>query len=332
MTTDFGNSDDSFGGNISIPFNILDHIAAVPKLALHAFYQLKSTATYAFRVERDSDNATLDIGFANGYIDVLALAVFCGSANGFVIIWYDQGGFGNDLSEATNPPKIWDGATQNFAEFTNTVTYSNAIGRNYHAEATSQWNALSGPVPMVQFDNVAQVIGRNDALGFVGDPSFSVVLISRLGEVSAAPVGSALAIQFGDSLNGTNKVIFIQRDSTPAFIDIIAGNFGGYRQFSSAALYNTSRLVLGHTSGQNINAAVCRQNGVVLGQVVANSGVLNLENERLILGTFYDQLPFHYDGSGHAAVLVFDTDLTASANEADLGTIEAWSKAHRLPL
>jgi hypothetical protein len=60
------------------------------------------------QVRRSSDNATQDIGFVNNVIDSTALVTFCGSGNGFVSIWYDQSGTGNNAIQATlaNQPKI----------------------------------------------------------------------------------------------------------------------------------------------------------------------------------------------------------------------------------
>jgi len=57
--------------------------------------KLRSAYTgYAFRVQRDSDNAWQDIGFdSNGNIDIVALQNFVGTtATGYVTIWYDQTG------------------------------------------------------------------------------------------------------------------------------------------------------------------------------------------------------------------------------------------------
>lgn len=48
------------------------------------------------RVRRSSDNTSLDIGFVNNIIDTTTLLTFCGAGNGFISIWYDQSGFGNN--------------------------------------------------------------------------------------------------------------------------------------------------------------------------------------------------------------------------------------------
>lgn len=62
----------------------------------------------AIRVRRSSDNAEQDIGFLNFELNTSALTTFCGSSDGFVTTWYDQGENANDMSESTSQgqPKI----------------------------------------------------------------------------------------------------------------------------------------------------------------------------------------------------------------------------------
>jgi hypothetical protein len=67
----------------------------------------------ALRVREDSGNSETDIGFdSNGNLDTAAIASHCGSANGYVVTWYDQTTGGNNLTQATaaNQAKIYDGA------------------------------------------------------------------------------------------------------------------------------------------------------------------------------------------------------------------------------
>jgi hypothetical protein len=51
----------------------------------------------AVRVRRSSDNTSQDIGFdANGNLDTAALLSFVGAGNGYIVLWYDQSGSGNN--------------------------------------------------------------------------------------------------------------------------------------------------------------------------------------------------------------------------------------------
>jgi surface protein len=62
----------------------------------------------AIKVRRSSDNNELDIGFVNGILDTASLLDFVGSGNGFISIWYDQSGEGNNLLQtlASRQPQI----------------------------------------------------------------------------------------------------------------------------------------------------------------------------------------------------------------------------------
>jgi hypothetical protein len=62
----------------------------------------------AIKVRRSSDNNELDIGFVNNELDTASLLDFVGSGNGFVSIWYDQSGEGNNLLQtlASRQPQI----------------------------------------------------------------------------------------------------------------------------------------------------------------------------------------------------------------------------------
>jgi hypothetical protein len=68
----------------------------------------------ALRVREDSGNTETDIGFdSNGDLDTAAIASHCGSANGYVVTWYDQSGNAYDAtrSTASEQPRIYDGSS-----------------------------------------------------------------------------------------------------------------------------------------------------------------------------------------------------------------------------
>ena len=68
----------------------------------------KDYSGFCIKVRRSSDNAELDIGFVNNELDTASLLTFVGSGNGFVSIWYDQSGEGNNLLQtlASKQPQI----------------------------------------------------------------------------------------------------------------------------------------------------------------------------------------------------------------------------------
>lgn len=69
----------------------------------HSLRRLRAAYTGpCIRVRRSSDNTELDVGFtALGFLDSPALLDFTGAGSGFVVTWYDQGGSGRHLSQAT---------------------------------------------------------------------------------------------------------------------------------------------------------------------------------------------------------------------------------------
>ena len=72
----------------------------------------KDYTGYCMKVRRASDDAEADIGFdGNGDLDTAAIATHCGSANGYVVTWYDQSGNANNATQSTsgNQPQIYNG-------------------------------------------------------------------------------------------------------------------------------------------------------------------------------------------------------------------------------
>jgi len=72
----------------------------------------KDYTGYAMRVREDSGDTEADIGFdGSGDLDTAAIATHCGSANGYVVTWYDQSGNANNATQntATNQPQIYNG-------------------------------------------------------------------------------------------------------------------------------------------------------------------------------------------------------------------------------
>jgi hypothetical protein len=92
---------------------LLDESFATGATAAYSLRKLKSSASKAVRVREDSGNTETDVGFSGSTLDTTALLNHCGSANGFVTIWYDQSGNGNDASNATaaEQPKIYDASS-----------------------------------------------------------------------------------------------------------------------------------------------------------------------------------------------------------------------------
>jgi hypothetical protein len=72
----------------------------------------KDYTGYSMRVREDSGDTEADIGFdSNGDLDTAAIATHCGSANGYVVTWYDQSGNSNNATQSTSgsQPQIYNG-------------------------------------------------------------------------------------------------------------------------------------------------------------------------------------------------------------------------------
>lgn len=61
---------------------------------------------YCLKVRRSSDDATQDIGFVDGVIDIDSLLSFIGVYDGYVDTWYDQSGNGNNVTQSASSQPI----------------------------------------------------------------------------------------------------------------------------------------------------------------------------------------------------------------------------------
>ena len=74
--------------------------------------RLATSATNLMRIREDAGDTETDIGYdSNNELDTAAIATHCGTANGYVVTWYDQAS-SNNATQGTeaNQPQIYDGA------------------------------------------------------------------------------------------------------------------------------------------------------------------------------------------------------------------------------
>jgi hypothetical protein len=84
--------------------------------AAYSVRQLANTAALSMRVREDATDTETNIGFdANGALDTAAIAAHCGTANGYVVNWFDQAGSQNDATQSTlaSQPQIYNGTAVN---------------------------------------------------------------------------------------------------------------------------------------------------------------------------------------------------------------------------
>ena len=97
----FGNKMLPFGG---VNTYLLDTYGGAA--VAYSLRKLSASTTNVVRVRRSSDNAEQD--FTAAQVTDGTLTAFCGAGDGFVSIWYDQSGLGNNLTQtsAANQPQI----------------------------------------------------------------------------------------------------------------------------------------------------------------------------------------------------------------------------------
>ena len=76
--------------------------------------RLATSATNLMRIREDAGDTETDIGYdSNNELDTAAIATHCGTANGFVVTWYDQSGNSNNATQSTSgsQPQIYNGTS-----------------------------------------------------------------------------------------------------------------------------------------------------------------------------------------------------------------------------
>ena len=93
------------------------------------------------RVREDSGDTETDIGFdGNGDVDTAAIATHCGSADGFVVTWYDQSGNSNNATQSTTSqqPQIYNGTAVFTENGKNCIKFQQAGGSSaIHLDLTT---------------------------------------------------------------------------------------------------------------------------------------------------------------------------------------------------
>jgi hypothetical protein len=119
------------------------------------------------RIRENSGNTETDIGFdSNGDLDTAAIASHCGSANGYVVTWYDQSGNGQDVTAntATEEPLIYNGTavlTDNGKPCVEFDTTMSLAATNTAFSGTSQSMFIVGNSDATQTTDFMVSVGPN---------------------------------------------------------------------------------------------------------------------------------------------------------------------------
>ncbi len=198
----------SMVANIGIAQNTLDLAGLTSTSQIEVAYSMRRLSTSytgnLIQVRRSSDNTTSDIGYdASGHLDTAALKTFVGAGNGFVKIWYDQSGNGNNAFQNTNgsQPILVSGGVilrknlQPAIRFNGTnfmdggsTTYGITNDRTLNAVYNVQSGAPSAIIDRTPASNGMFVINGNNT-GFARNDGLSFV---TLGNTSTAPFTNTL--------------------------------------------------------------------------------------------------------------------------------------------
>ena len=184
------------------------------------------------KVRRSSDDAELDIGFLNGYLDETALLTFAGAGDAFVVTWYDQSGNGNHATQATpaNQPQIIDDGDFIVLDGLRVINFN---GTSHSLEADALAASFTGTNKPISIYSAAYMSTEKEAN-----------LIGFGNSATTAPY-----IQFEPTYATINKGVIIKRNdsSTPktVFLDI---------PISHSYLYSAT---LGASTASNLNGDDC---------------------------------------------------------------------------
>jgi hypothetical protein len=155
--------------------------------AAYSLRKLNSSYTgNCIRVFNFGTGLSTDIGFVNNVLDVATLQTFIGGSSGFITIWYDQSGNGNNAVQPTtnNSPRIilsgvlqtlngkpaidftghWFDFTTTIAANTNLSIFMTAKGKSLTLDGPMLGGNTASP-PTVFFGYFKSSIGSNYALG-----------------------------------------------------------------------------------------------------------------------------------------------------------------------
>ena len=198
--------------------------------------RLATSATNLMRIREDAGDTETDIGYdSNNELDTAAIATHCGTANGYVVTWYDQAN-SNDADQTTeaSQPQIYDGTTQAVLE-----ENGKPIIKRISANSTLT-TSLTGNSTLYIFA-AAKVYGTDAS-----------ILISDSGT------------DFTYTLSARNF----------SFLTIVSNNFGSvtYYHNSSGTTYANQQEVLQDAQSQSLFSIVADSSSVTTGYEFGNTG------------------------------------------------------------
>lgn len=239
----------------------------------------------ALQVQRDSDNATQDIGFlSTGQLDTTSLSTFLGASTGYVRTWYDQSGSGHDLVQTTKSKmwKIYDATTGLVTRNSKPMLLSTDSARGMVTstfadittdtltvcEIASMTSGVSSFSPRY-FSLIPTGLTDSDVKGFLlrrnggATPAQQWDIFRNNGIVKSAPGVYDTLAQISAEVNGSAYVLSV--DGSVANATLALGNFQG------------SRYGLGYSGSAEISAP-----NALVGELIVWSVALSTEQRNAI--------------------------------------------------
>jgi hypothetical protein len=221
------------------------------------------------RIQRTSDNAELDIGYAaDGWLDTAAIAAHCAGTTGRVKTLYDQSGNARSLTNAThaNQPIIYAAAAQ----------------------------IVLGTKPAMDFNGSTTYLDRADACGLTGATAFTAASVAdwdtasgwvfHLGKLSYTG-GGGMAVLGGISSATSMNTSYVTSSTT----------YGSLPASTLSSPHYALRML---AAGAQVGNATARVNGSAATETaeVSPANTISLLNERTLIGcanngafvTFFD--------------------------------------------
>ena len=178
--------------------------------------RIASSATNLMRIREDSGDTETDIGYdSNGDLDTAAIATHCGTANGYVVTWYDQSGNANNATQSTSgsQPQIYNG--------TAVITENGK--------------------PSMDFDGSNDHFDISASLGITGSQARSTFFVLRP-EAAGSPTSYQTYFGIGDNTTLSNGQIW---DLWPEWSVRIFGGFEKYNTATINAQYLSTNILSG---------------------------------------------------------------------------------------
>jgi hypothetical protein len=235
---------------------VLDNISGHGCVMGFSLYKLTNAYKgYCLEVQRQSDSATLNVGFINGYVDKAAIDTFCVGTNGSVKTWYNQFG-ANNASQSTfgNMPVICESgvfvANKFVAASSTKLTVLNYVAIDIIIPTLTVYNNI-----LFTNKSNANIFSKSSGQYSVYYANPDLLRLYISGSARASVASSNLAFKFMGSWSNTDTGGVLVRDSTveatgtcattaTAMPDIsiggTAGNyFSGY--ITTALVFNTNQ-------------------------------------------------------------------------------------------